>query len=182
MDLIPNSLYAKFLNGQYLTEFPEEYFGEIMHEEGYICMPAHRWLKTNKLETYYEWIIPFDKNLNMIEDFNNGVIKLNQNMTIMVLRSRQNNACTADVFGIYDLASEAYTEVYIDEIKGIITSNTVRPSNTYRWRNGDSMVKDNTSKIVRKKIPVSKGIDTAEIFSSVLSNVREMNIQLPSAI
>ena len=38
-------------------------------------MQSSRWLRTNNLETYYEWVIPFDKNLNMIEDFQNGYFK-----------------------------------------------------------------------------------------------------------
>lgn len=182
MNVVHNSLYEKLLTGKYLVDFPESYFGRVEHSDGALIMQSSRWLRTNNLETYYEWVIPFDKNLNVIEDYQNGYFALHQYMTIMCIRARQNNQCIADVHGIFDMSSQAFTEIYIDE-NGNTKNSNMTPSSTFRWRGGgDAMVKDNNKKIVRKIVPVSKPIDSAEIFGSVLSNIREKNIILPSAI
>ena len=181
MNIVTNSLYEKLYTGKALVEFPTDYFGRLEHSDGSLIMQSSRWLRTNNLETYYEWVIPFDKNLNMIEDFQNGYFALHQYMTIMCIRSRQNNQCAAEVHGIYDMTSQAFTEIYIDE-NGNTKNTSITPSSTYRWRNGDAMVKTNNQKLIRKIIPVSKPIDSAEIFGSTLSNIREKNLTLPSVI
>lgn len=181
MNIIPNSLYEKLLTGKYYAEFPEDYFGKIERFDGKLSMESCRWLRVNNLETYYEWVIPFDKNLNIIEDYNNGFITLHPNMVIMCLRSRQNNQCSVEVSGIYDMSSQSFTDLYIDESGNSQKTNLV-PSSTYRWSGGEAMVRNNNKKLVRKIVPVSKSIDSAEIFGATLNAVRDRSIVLPNII
>ena len=177
-----NSLYQKLMDGRYMREFPDEFFGPVTFQEGNIVMDTVRWKKVNMIEAYYEWILPFTRKFELVPDYMNGLCRFRPDWYIVRIISRQKEHVTTSFDGIYDLTSSSYCEVYIDAESGSqVAAPKYKPSPSYRWSGGDPIIREQPNNIITKIVPITLNDKDYPVFHSLLEKINAGTIKLPRA-
>lgn len=177
-----NSLYQKLMDGRYVREFPDDFFGPVKFQDGHIVMDTVRWKKINLLEAYYEWTIPFTRRFEIVPDYMNGLCKMHPDWYIVRIISRQKEHVTISYDGIYDLSSSSYSEVYIDVESGSqVAAPKYKPSPSYRWTGGDPIIREQPNNIITKIVPITLNEKDYPVFASLIERINTGVIKLPRA-
>lgn len=182
MNANPESLYARLTDGRYLREFPEDFFAPVQWCDGRPMIETCRRKKVNLLESFYEWTIFFTGSMELVPDYLNKVATFYPTFYMMRLRSRQNNLLDIEIDSIYNLASSAFTPIYIDVNTNQESPNGMMtlPSSDYRWGGTKvAAVQQENKEVVRKIIPVSLDLNYNKTFGVVFDDIKKGRVSLP---